>query len=125
MVMHYNFIDIVIKRSSLEKIKQGLSSEFISEYKVEEGHYDENLIIIRGGMSDDAANDAIKNLTIKYNLVHMKNNFAIDVVCVWIGEIYGDCVWLKSGQLKEDIKIGNNVFPKNLPYYEYINDDKI
>ena len=125
MVMHYNFINIVIKRSSLEKIKQGLSSEFISEYKVEEGHYDENFIIIRGGMSYDAANYKINALTKKYNLVHMKNNFAIDMVCVCPGINFGNCVWLKSGQLKEDIKIGNNVFPKNLPYYEYINDDKI
>ena len=108
MVFQYSFIDIVIKRSALENVKKGLSADFITEYKVEEGHYDEHLIIIRGGMSEWAAQYKINALATKYNLIHLQNGIAQDMVCTLRGDICSKCFWLKSGKLQEKIKIGRN-----------------
>lgn len=111
--------NIVIKRSALEKVKSGLSYEFIDEYQVEEGYFDDSLIIIRAG-SEGAALDIIDNLETKYNLVHLRNGVAQDMVCVQNGDCCSKCGWLKSGTLKEEMFVGDEVFPEDYPFYEIV-----
>ena len=51
MIEKYQFIDLIIRRDALEQSEKGLSEKIIKEYKVDDKHYDENLICIRAGMN--------------------------------------------------------------------------
>lgn len=119
MIVPYGFIDIVIKRSSLEKIRKGLSNDFIKERKIKEGHFDENLIIIPGGMNPYDAAEEVYNLENKYKLVHIQDNITQDIVCVEPFGVCSKCGWLKVGTLGKEAQIGYKTYPKHFPYYEY------
>ena len=113
MVLSYGFYDIIIKQKSLEEIENGLSAKLINDYKVTAGHFDENLIVIRAGMSQDDADLTIKELEDKFKLIHSK-----DFVC--INGLYGlreKCDWLEEKILSEDTEFGKAKFYKNQKYY--------
>ena len=114
------FFDIVIKREALDKIREDLSFEFISEYQVDEGYFDGNLIIIPGGMSDGEANYTINELETKYGLVHIQDGVAQDMVCTFRGNVCSKCNWLKCGTLDREIFIGKEFYPKDFPFYEFV-----
>ena len=121
MIFQHQFIDIIIKRSALEKVKEGLSAELIAEFKVGEGHYDEHLIIIRGGMNPFDVGYTVELLEKKYHLVHLKNNVAQDFVCAArFPGIYSKCPWLTSGFLNKAVAVGNTTYPQDTLFYEFV-----
>ena len=90
MIKCYDFIDLVIRRDALEKWEKGLSDKFIEDYKVEEGHYDDNLICIRASMGPITIEDIEKLLG--YYSKYLKidpNSDKTDVVV--IDRFHGKC----------------------------------
>ncbi|MBO7219187.1 MAG: macro domain-containing protein [Clostridia bacterium] len=98
MIKTYEFIDIIIRRDALEKWDKGLSQKFIEDYKVEEGHYDDNLICIRASMGPIYVEDIERILG--YYSKYLKidpNSDRTDVVVV--DRFFGICnkvSWLES-----------------------------
>ncbi len=114
MVFGYGFIDIIIKKSALIKAQ---IDEIIKNYKVAEGHFDSNLIVIRAGMSDNDVNLTAKELKNSFNL-SLNNDF----VFIKQLNLIEPCKWLKVCKLKKDLQIANKKFTKGFPYFELIAD---
>ena len=114
MVFGYGFIDIIIKKSALIKAQ---IDEIIKNYKVAEGHFDSNLIVIRAGMSDNDVNLTAKELKNSFNL-SLNNDF----VFIKQLNLIEPCKWLKVCKLKKDLQIANEKFTKGFPYFELIAD---
>lgn len=75
MVYTYGFIDIIIKRSALDRNQIKNSDYLIAEHKIEEGYYDCNLVCVAGGMSPGDAKDSVSFLEAEYNIrIHEKKN---------------------------------------------------
>ena len=74
MIIPYGFIEAVIKRNALERTKNGLSLEFIKEYKLDKARYDDNLIVVPIAMNGHDAESKAKELQRKYGLVHYAEN---------------------------------------------------
>ena len=64
--------------------------------------------------------DIIKAIETKYNLVHIKNDVAQDIVCTLRGDVMSNCPWLKVGRLSEELKIGDTTYPKCFPFFEFV-----
>ena len=106
MIDRYGFIDIVIRRDSLEKIEVGLSQKIISEYEVTEPHYDEYLICIPGGMNPMDVEARVIELETKYGLVfnpYMGEGPTTDIVIIdgWHGMLTRNR-WLEEVKEKRD-----------------------
>ncbi len=114
MVFGYGFIDIIIKKSALTKAQ---IDEIIKNNKVNKGHFDNNLIVIRAGMSDYDAEQTAKELTNYFNL-SLNNDF----VFIKQLNLIKPCKWLKVCKLKKDLQIANKKFTKGFPYFELIAD---
>lgn len=114
MVFGYGFIDIIIKKSALTKAQ---IDEIIKNNKVNKGHFDNNLIVIRAGMSDYDAEQTAKELTNYFNL-SLNNDF----VFIKQLNLIKPCKWLKVCKLKKDLQIANEKFTKGFPYFELIAD---
>lgn len=112
MVFGYGFIDIIIKKSVLT---QKQIDEILNDFKVNEGHFDNNLIVVRAGMSEYDANLTAKELEEKYNLFHFK-----DFVFVRQFGLINKYDWLKVSKLEEDLQIGKIKYIKGTPFYELI-----
>jgi len=120
MVIPYGFIEAVIKRDELERTKNGLSLEFIKEYKLDKARYDDNLIIVPIAMSGNDAELKAKELETKYGLVHYaKNGRGHDfVICHIKFGNFDECDWLIRAELQDDMVIYNTTYRKYSPYYE-------
>ena len=114
MVLGYGFIDIIIKKSALTKT---LIDEIIKNYKIAEGHFDNNLIVIRAGMSGYDAEQTAKEIKNSFNL-SLNNDF----VFLKQLNLIEPCKWLKVCKLKKDLQIANEKFTKGFPYFELIAD---
>ena len=114
MVLGYGFIDIIIKKSVLTKTQ---IDEIIKNYKVAEGHFDNNLIVIRAGMSGYDAEQTAKEIKNSFNL-SLNNDF----VFLKQLNLIEPCKWLKVCKLKKDLQIANEKFTKGFPYFELIAD---
>lgn len=112
MVFGYGFIDIIIKKSALTKAQ---IDEIIKNNKVEEGHFDNNLIVIRAGMSEDDAQLTAQELIVRYKILHIK-----DFVFIKQFYIVDKCDWLNRENLKENLKIANEKYEKGFPYFELV-----
>lgn len=112
MVTSYGFIDIIIKAN---KFNKNLAQQIMNYYKVTEGHFDNNLIVVRAGMSSNDANLTAKELEEKYNLSHIK-----DFVFVKQFGLIDKCDWLRVNKLKNDLQIGKITYKKGTPFYELI-----
>ena len=100
MVYPYAFIDIIIRRDSLERKEKGLSERFIEEHKVTLPHYDDQLICIIGGMNMYDVEACVQMLVSEYGLVFdekNENGSNTDIVIVdfLLGAITNNN-WLKS-----------------------------
>ena len=100
MIKAYDFIDIVIRRDSLEKKERGLSQKFIEKYKVGEPHYDDYIICIRGGMNPYDVRERVAEIEKDYGLVfnpYPKEKPITDIVIVdMMMGINTQNDWLKS-----------------------------
>lgn len=120
MVFPYGFYDIIIKRNSLEKCREGLSEELIDEYGLTEEHFDSNLILIPAAMSDCYAEQVVKELETKYGLIHLKDSKAEDFVCVYGPHgIINHCDWIKEKQFDLDLKINDKSY-KHYLCFEFV-----
>ena len=110
MIRAYRFIDIIIRRDALEKKEEGLSQKFIEEYKVDEQHYDEDIICIRGGMNPYDVETEVIALETKYGLVfnsYPDKSPQTDIVIV---EPFG--VTTRNCWLKCEIKMDNGALDR-------------
>lgn len=116
MIKAYDFIDIVVRRDSLEKQEKGLSQKFIEEYNVEESHYDEDVICIRGGMGPPDVQRRVEKIEKDYGLVfnpYPKEEPTTDIVIVdLMMGVYTNNRWLKAKQIDPE-----NLF-KRVYYFE-------
>lgn len=112
MVFGYGFIDIIIKKSALTKAQ---IDEIIKNYKVAEGHFDNNLIVIRAGMNGYNAKQTAKELEDFFTL-SLNNDF----VFLKQLNLVKPCKWLKVCKLEKDLQIKNEKFTNGLPYFELI-----
>lgn len=115
MVFGYGFIDIIIKKSALTKAQ---IDEIIKNYKVAEGHFDNNLIVVRAGMSGYNAEQTAKELKDCFAL-SINNDFVILKQLNFVEP----CKWLKVCKLEKDLQIKNEKFTKGFPYFELIADN--
>jgi len=113
MIKAYDFIDIVIRRDSLEKKEEGLSQKFIEVYKVEPPHYDEDVICIRGGMNPYDVKMKIDKLEKDYGLVFNPNPKELPVTDIVIVDlmmgIYTPNDWLSS-KIEDKNKFGSRQY---------------
>lgn len=119
MVSIYGFIDIIIKRSALDKNSVKNSRHLIEREKTEPYYYDDDLICIPGGMSPYDAEMAAKWLEREYEIqifdmtdpmkpvakdaVIINSVFGPTVKCPWINKFPGDRYALKHEATNKNI----------------------
>ena len=68
MVYTYGFIDIIIKRSALDRNPVKNSEYLIKDHKLEKDFYDQDLVCLAGGMSPRDAQNSAKRLEREYTI---------------------------------------------------------
>lgn len=115
MVFAHGFIDIVINKRVLNPTQ---INEITENRNVTEGYFDENLIVIRAGMSDTDANRTAKELEEKYKITYLKDFVFVS----YFGYAIDECDWVKSYRLEKNVQIGGMKYKKSMPYLEFAGD---
>ena len=120
MIIPYGMIEAVIKRSALERTKNGLSLELIRKYKLDNVRYDDDLLIIPIAMNGPDANLKARELEKDYSLLHLDNNGkALDfVLCSRIMGTFDECDWLAIDYFKKTMLIDGKKYKKGTIFYE-------
>ena len=116
MIKAYEFIDIVIRRDSLEKKEKGLSQKFIEEYEVELPHYDEDIICVRGGMGPLDVQMTVENIEKDYGLIFNPNPKVEPITDIVIVDLFMG-VYTRNSWLKAKIE-DKNKFDSRQYYFE-------
>ena len=115
MIEAYEFIDIVVRRDSLEKKEKGLSKKFIEEYEVELPHYDDDIICIPGGMNPYDVKLTVEELEQDYGLIFNPNPKELPVTDIVIVEPFGITTRNRWLYMK---KVENDKYYERVYYFE-------
>lgn len=118
MIATHGFIDIIIKRKSLDRKEEGLSQKLIEKYKLHRAHYDEDLICLPGAMGPYEAEMFVNELMDKYDLKFLsEDEKAIDLA---ITEAYWGlttkCDWLQEAEKGKIYDFDGKKYPPHMVY---------